>query len=289
MQEQLKQYQQLIEQQLAALYCEEDDTQLYASVRYSLLAGGKRLRPVLVLAAAKLCGAEPEQALPFACAIEMVHSYSLIHDDLPAMDDDHLRRGKPTNHLVFGEATAILAGDALLTDAFHQLTRAKLPPECIVSAVEILSRAAGSSGMVLGQAMDMKSEQNSPTAQELARLQSLKTGALFTAAVLLGAAAAGAGSAAQQALEHYGLALGRAFQMQDDVLDVQGEQEAVGKSLGSDQQRGKTTFVSVLGLAECERQVQALTEEAINALAQFEEDDARFLKELAYALIKRTT
>jgi len=244
---------------------------LREAMEYSLLAGGKRIRPVLTLETCRLCGGRPETALPFACAVEMVHTYSLIHDDLPAMDDDELRRGKPTNHVVYGEATAILAGDALLTAAFEQLTRADLPAALVVEAVKCLSQAAGPAGMVGGQALDMAGEGRALDRKELELLQSLKTGALISAAAELGCIAAGGSREQRQRVRAYTRALGRAFQIRDDMLDVTSSQEELGKPVGSDRVNEKSTFVTALGLDGCAAQVELLTRQGIEALSGFED------------------
>lgn len=257
---------------------------LQEAMRYSLLAGGKRIRPVLVLEACRICGGEVEKALPFACAVEMIHTYSLIHDDLPAMDNDDLRRGRPTNHKEFGEAAAILAGDALLTEAFFALSQAELPPDRIVQAVACLSAQAGHLGMVGGQALDM--EEKKRTVPELEQLQSLKTGALLQAAAELGCIAAGGTPQQRQGLRVYAEKLGRAFQIRDDMLDVMGEQAQLGKPIGSDAELGKSTFAALLGLEACAGLVEELTTQAAQALAPFE---ARgFLVWLAQQLAQRS-
>ena len=257
---------------------------LQEAMRYSLLAGGKRIRPVLVLEACRICGGEVEKALPFACAVEMIHTYSLIHDDLPAMDNDDLRRGRPTNHKEFGEAAAILAGDALLTEAFFALSQAELPPERIVQAVACLSAQAGHLGMVGGQALDM--EEKKRTVPELEQLQSLKTGALLQAAAELGCIAAGGTPQQRQGLRVYAEKLGRAFQIRDDMLDVMGEQAQLGKPIGSDAELGKSTFAALLGLEACAGLVEELTAQAEEALVPFE---ARgFLVWLAQQLAQRS-
>ena len=288
MQEKMAHYKQLVEDYLERLYQGPDmNTRLYEATRYSLLTGGKRIRPILTLAAADLCGGDLQKALPFAAAIEMVHTYSLIHDDLPSMDDDDLRRGKPSNHIVFGVATAILAGDGLLTDAFSMIADADLSADRIAEGVRILSQAAGSGGMVFGQAIDMAYEGGSLTLRELSRLQSMKTGALFTASVELGAVAAGAGTKARKALVTYGMRLGRAFQMQDDILDVKGTEATVGKTLRSDERHNKPTFVSVLGVDDCHAQMKKLTEDALTALTAFPYDESALLRELAQSLVSR--
>lgn len=259
---------------------------LQEAMEYSLLAGGKRIRPVLTLETCRLCGGDWRAALPFACAVEMVHTYSLIHDDLPAMDDDDMRRGRPTNHVVYGEATAILAGDALLTAAFGQLARADLPTERIVKAVECLSHAAGSAGMVGGQSLDMAGEGRALDREELELLQSLKTGALISAAAELGCIAAGAAPERQAQVRTYAQALGRAFQVRDDMLDVISSPEELGKPVGSDQTNEKSTFVTALGLEGCAALVEELTRQAIGALEGFE--DPGFHIWLAQTLALRT-
>ena len=277
----------MVEQRLAGIFRDElRYADLQEAMEYSLLAGGKRIRPVLALEVCRMCGGDPEAALPFACALEMVHTYSLIHDDLPAMDDDQLRRGRPTNHVVYGEATAILAGDGLLTAAFEQLTKAELPPQRIVDAVACLARNAGPGGMVGGQALDMAGGGRSMTRGELEQLQSLKTGALISAAAELGCIAAGGTQEQLQKVREYAQALGRAFQVQDDILDVTSTDEELGKNVGSDRANEKTTFVTALGLEGSRALVEELTQRAIHALDGFE--NGAFLIWLAQSLSKRT-
>ena len=244
---------------------------LQEAMEYSLLAGGKRIRPVLTLETCRMCGGDVLAALPFACAAEMVHTYSLIHDDLPAMDDDALRRGRPTNHKVYGEATAILAGDALLTAAFEQLVRADLPASQIVEGVKCLAHAAGSAGMVGGQALDMAGEGRALDREELELLQSLKTGALICAAAELGCIAAGGTQEQRTQVRAYAQALGRAFQVRDDMLDIISSQEELGKTVGSDRVNEKSTFVTALGLDGCSALVEKLTRQGIEALNGFED------------------
>ena len=278
----------MIEEYLAGIFREEVRyADLQEAMEYSLLAGGKRIRPVLTLEVCRMCGGNLQAALPFACGLEMVHTYSLIHDDLPAMDDDQLRRGRPTNHVVYGEATAILAGDGLLTAAFEQLTRAELPPERIVAAVACLSRNAGPAGMVGGQALDMAGEGRSLTRGELEQLQSLKTGALISAAAELGCIAAGGTPEQREKVRAYAQALGRAFQIQDDILDVTSTDEELGKTVGSDRVNEKTTFVTSLGLEGSRAMVAELTGEAVAALEGFQQPE--FLIWLAETLARRTS
>jgi len=254
-------------------------------MEYSLLAGGKRLRPVLVLECCRLCGGDVDKAIPFAAAVEMIHTYSLIHDDLPAMDNDDLRRGRPTNHKVYGEATAILAGDALLTAAFEQLAKAELPAQRIVDAVACLSRCAGALGMVGGQILDMAGEGRSLCIPELEQLQSLKTGALISAAAQLGCIAAGGNSEQLKNVAAYAQALGRAFQVRDDMLDEISTSEALGKPVGSDRVNEKSTFLTALGLDGCQKLVVELTQTAVEALGGFEHPD--FLIWLAEEMAQR--
>ena len=263
---------------------------LYDAMNYSLLAGGKRLRPVLTLEACFLCGGDMEAALPFAGAVEMVHTYSLIHDDLPCMDDDDLRRGRPTNHKVYGEATAVLAGDGLLTAAFEAMLAPgqDLPPERIVAAAGILARAAGGAGMVGGQILDMAGEERALALAEVEELQRLKTGALITAALEMGWAVAGGTGEQREALRRYGSALGLAFQIQDDILDVVGDEAALGKPIGSDARSGKTTFVTLKGVDGCRALVARLTGQAAEALSPFGEAGAE-LRALAESLAARET
>ena len=259
---------------------------IYPAMEYSLLAGGKRLRPILTLECCRLCGGDVEAALPLACAVEMVHTYSLIHDDLPAMDNDDLRRGKPTNHKVFGEATAILAGDGLLTAAFGVIAGAfALSESQRLAAIQALSAAAGPRGMVGGQMLDMDGEDRALSRSELEELQSLKTGALIGCATHLGCIAAGADEKTRQAVEGYAQRLGLAFQVRDDILDVTSTTEELGKPIGSDAEQGKTTFVTLLGLEECQRWVEKLSCEACACLEGLA--GAELLQELAQTLASR--
>ncbi len=256
---------------------------LFEAMRYSLLAGGKRLRPVLTQAFCELCGGKAEQALPFAGAVEMVHTYSLIHDDLPCMDNDDFRRGKPTNHRVYGEAKAVLAGDALLTAAFSHLASAPLPAQQIVQAVSVLSQCAGELGMVGGQVLDMDSETRECTEQEVYEIQSRKTGALISAACRLGVIAAGGSQAQQDAAGAYADAVGLAFQIEDDILDVVGDAQKLGKAVGVDGK--KNTFVRLYGVEKCRQMIASETEKAVSALSVFAAP--QFLTELAQSLVSR--
>ncbi len=253
----------------------EQYADIYDAMQYSLMAGGKRIRPVLTLETCRMCGGDVAAALPFACAVEMVHTYSLIHDDLPCMDDDDLRRGKPTNHKVYGEATAVLAGDALLTAAFEMMAehRAGLSAERVLEAMDCLSHAAGAAGMIGGQVLDMEGEKRPLSLDELKLMQSLKTGALISAAAELGCILAGGSDEQRQAVRTYAQCIGRAFQVRDDMLDVISTDEVLGKPIGSDAENGKTTFVTALGLEGCAALVDELTQQAVQALSIFEEPD----------------
>ncbi len=256
---------------------------LFESMRYSLLAGGKRIRPVMTQAFCELCGGTAEQALPFGAAVEMIHTYSLIHDDLPCMDNDDFRRGKPTNHRVYGETVAVLAGDAMLTAAFAQLASAQLPAERIVKAVQVLSECAGELGMVGGQILDMEAETRTCTEEEVLAIQSRKTGALIAAACQLGVIAAGGTKQQEEAAFAYAHSLGLAFQIRDDVLDVIGDAQTLGKATGAD--ANKNTFVRLYGVEACNELVEKETAKAVSALEVF--DEPSFLTDLAYALISR--
>ena len=264
-----------------------EESEVCRAARYSLMGGGKRIRAVLVLAVCDMLHGSAEAAEQFAAAVEMLHCYSLIHDDLPCMDDDDLRRGRPTNHRVYGEATAVLAGDGLLTAAFQMLTarRDLLSPEQMAEGVDCLSRAAGPSGMVGGQVLDMAGEGRSLSLSELELLQSLKTGALISAAAELGCIAAGGSPEQRRAVARYAQKLGRAFQIRDDMLDVTGTTEEFGKPVGSDRSREKSTFVTALGLEGSGALVEQLTEEAVSALNGFPQPD--FLIWLARELASR--
>ena len=258
--------------------------QLQEAMRYSLLAGGKRVRPVLTCAFAELFGGEWEKAVPLGCALELIHTYSLIHDDLPCMDDDDLRRGKPTCHKVYGETLAVLAGDALQPEAFAILAAAEgLSAQQRIDAVAVLARAAGGDGMVAGQVLDLDGKCRSREQVEL--LHSLKTGAMIAAAAELGCVAANAAPEQRQAARDYAREVGLAFQIRDDMLDVIADQTEFGKPIGSDREEGKTTFVDLIGLDGCEREVAACTGRAKAALSDFPGNG--FLLELADQLAER--
>jgi len=251
------------------VYCDLGDgcpENLREAVRYSLLAPGKRLRPTLVLLAAEACGGSIEAALPAACAVEMIHAYSLVHDDLPAMDDDDLRRGQPTCHKKFGEAMAILAGDALLTMAFEVLAGRIEPPAVAATCCAALAEAAGPCGMVGGQADDMDGPGTDGGMDRLVSIHSRKTGALIQVSLKLGALVARADSGQLTALEEYGRRLGLAFQITDDLLDVRSNETTTGKRVGKDADRGKLTFPGLLGVEQSGRRAEQLIAEACEVL-----------------------
>lgn len=285
--EQTALYREYIEKYLADWYCRfhgEPQKELFSAMEYSLLAGGKRLRPIFAFEFCRICGADWKMAAPFAAAIEMIHTYSLIHDDLPSMDNDDLRRGRPTNHKVYGEAMAILAGDALLTDAFAVAATAQLAqPQDMAFAISVLSECAGSLGMVGGQVLDICSEQRECTEEEILNIQSRKTGALINAACVLGVIAAGGTEEQIDAAASFAGALGIAFQIRDDMLDVIGTKDEMGKGVGTDE--FKNTFVRLYGLEKCEELVQKYTQVALSALSVFE--DSGILAELAASLTER--
>lgn len=265
-------------------YASEPQVTLFKAMRYSLLAGGKRLRPIFVFDFCQMCGGNWEQATDFAAAVEMIHTYSLIHDDLPCMDDDDYRRGALTNHKVYGEAVAVLAGDALLTAAFSYLARAPFSAQTRIHAVEVLSNCAGELGMVGGQVLDMQSEERQCTAREVIDIQSRKTGALIRAACILGVLAGGGNDTQISAAGEFASHLGLAFQIRDDMLDVIGNANELGKAVGVD--GDKNTFVQLYGLEKCDEMVRIHTDKAIEALSVF--SDSQFMVALAKHLTDRT-
>lgn len=265
-------------------YAFEPQHVLFDSMRYSLLGGGKRLRPVFVFDFCRMSGGCWPDATPFAAAVEMIHTYSLIHDDLPSMDNDDYRRGRPTNHKVYGEATAILAGDAMLTAAFGHLVNAQdIPDSAKLRAVSYLSRCAGECGMVGGQVLDIMSEERGCTEEEILNIQNRKTGALIKAACVLGVLAGGGTAQQEFAAMEFAEHLGLAFQIRDDMLDVIGDARKLGKATGMDET--KNTFVRLWGLETCEKLVKEHTDAAVRALDAFE--DSGFMKELALSLVGR--
>lgn len=290
MKELIKSYAARLEPQLYAAVGEKDGLTktIYEAAGYSLKAGGKRLRPVLMLMFAELLGLAEQEVMPFACALEMIHTYSLIHDDLPAMDNDDLRRGKPTNHRVFGEAMAILAGDALLNLAAETVSAARysIPAGRVLAAVHELFSASGTKGMIGGQVIDIESEGRAVSLETLQKLQLLKTGALIRAAGRVPAVLAAADEQQLEAITQYCENLGMAFQIRDDLLDVYGSTEELGKKTGSDEANQKTTYVSLCGMEKSEQLVEEYTGKAVASLDIFG-DKAAQLKELAVYLTNR--
>ena len=259
---------------------------LLESMRYSLTAGGKRIRPILVLEFCRISGGDVQKALPVACAIEMLHTYSLIHDDLPCMDNDDLRRGKPTNHVVYGECTAVLAGDALQAEAFGTILRSELSADARANCAEILADAVGSDGMCAGQFLDMAGENKVLSEDELNEINSRKTGALLIAACRMGVAAAGGSDEQLEAAALFGAAIGAAFQIRDDILDVISTDEALGKPIGSDAKENKNTYMALYGQERCMQMIRRLTESAKSSLgAAFTDTD--FLCGLADSMVTR--
>lgn len=259
---------------------------LAEAMRYSLLAGGKRIRPMLVLEFCRAAGGDIKSALPVACAIEMLHTYSLIHDDLPCMDNDDLRRGRPTNHKVYGECVAVLAGDALQAEAFRYILSSQLPADRKALCGEILAEAVGFDGMCGGQYLDMLGEGKALTEQELTDINSRKTGALLIAACQMGVAAAGGTRLQMDAAGHYGAAIGMAFQIRDDMLDVLSSTEELGKPIGSDAQENKNTYMALMGEDGCRKTIDRLTALAKGVLEEAFED-TEFLSDLADQLAIR--
>ena len=287
LEKQCREYREYVEGYLKEHYDALNDQPqklLFDAMRYSLMAGGKRLRPILAFEFCRVCGRDWKNAAPFAATIEMIHTYSLIHDDLPCMDNDDYRRGRLTNHKVYGEGMAVLAGDALLTDAFGIAASAQLPnPGDMATAIGVLSECAGSLGMVGGQVLDIMSEERELTEQEVLDIQNRKTGCLISAACALGVIAGGGSEKQYDAACQFAAGLGLAFQIRDDMLDVIGTQEELGKAIGVDAQ--KNTFVKLYGLERCEELVASYTNYAIDALNSF--SDTAFLKELAKSLTER--
>ena len=254
-------------------------------MKYAVTNGGKRLRPVLAMEFCKACGGDRHDVLEPACALEYVHTYSLIHDDLPCMDDDDLRRGKPTNHVVFGECTATLAGDALQALAFETVLKADLPALRVLKCAQVLANAAGHAGICGGQQLDLEWEGKILSAPELEEIYLRKTSALIRAACLMGVAAAGGTKEQEEAAASYADNFGFAFQLRDDMLDVIGDEKTFGKPIGSDREEGKTTFVDILGLNGCQRVIEAHSESAVEALGDMADTD--FLIHLVHVLEKR--
>ena len=290
---------ELVDRKLDSLlkYSPKNTSPLEESIRYSALSGGKRLRPILMIASNEAFGGKEEMVLPIACAVEMIHTYSLIHDDLPCMDDDSLRRGIATNHNVYGEAVAVLAGDALLTDAFNIMVReglsSGLRPKILTEIIGDISHAAGSKGMIKGQSIDLTLEGTKLTLEgtkdvsvgQVEKMHSLKTGALIEVSVTVGAKIGGANDKQIKKLITYAKALGLAFQIVDDILDIEGG-KGIGKEVGADARNKKTTYPELVGLKRSKRKAQELTKKAFKALKDFD-DKATPLREIALYLADR--
>jgi geranylgeranyl diphosphate synthase, type II len=263
---------------------------LTESMRYSLLAGGKRLRPILCIAGAEAVGGRDADVLPIACALELIHTYSLIHDDLPVMDNDDLRRGRPTNHKMFGEAVALLAGDGLLTEAFHLMTAARLTPEipaeAILNVIGVITKAAGYQGMIGGQLVDIQSEGRKAEPSLAEFIHTHKTGALIAASVTSGAILAGADQAQLQDITNYGEKIGLTFQIADDILDIEGDSLSMGKRPGGDEERGKITYPSAMGLTRSKEIAAGLVSDAILSLRAFDAK-AEPLRQIASYIVER--
>ena len=277
------QVEQALEDCVSAVGTKYDE--LIEAMRYSLMAGGKRLRPLLVLEFCRVCGGDAIKALPFACAVEMIHTYSLIHDDLPCMDDDDLRRGRPSCHKVYGEDVALLAGDALQSLAFETVAKADLPADRIVSAVGSLSSFCGMHGMVGGQMMDISHDGNKPSVEEIIKVYSLKTSALLKTACEMGCFAAGMPEY-RLAADEFAENLGLAFQIRDDILDVIGDQSLIGKAVGSDDKNDKSTVVARLGLEKANQMVSDYSNKACAALACFGEEAADLIELTKYLVMR---
>lgn len=282
-------YRKAVEESFSEYIPENKDALLVESMRYSLLAGGKRLRPVLVLSWCELCGGEYKKALPAASAVEMIHTYSLIHDDLPCMDNDTLRRGRPTNHVVYGESVALLAGSGLYDRAMRTLLRfgprCGLSPKEILDSLDVLTAASGLDGILTGQVLDIKNAETSVNAAYLERVNELKTASMIEASCVLGCIAAGADQKTLEIAREYGRAVGHAFQIRDDILDVVSTSEQLGKTPGKDSEENKTTMVDVLGLQGAQDAVRHLTDAALDLLKDFPQNE--FLRTLTERMCGR--
>lgn len=284
---QIEKYCDVVNTELMKYIPEANDGQrdVTKAMRYSLSNGGKRLRPIFVLEFCRMCGGDVNKALPYACAIEYIHTYSLIHDDLPCMDNDDMRRGKPSCHKMYGEATALLAGDALLTHAFEICSLSELSDSQNLRAVSLLSQNAGVGGMIGGQVIDLKYEQSDPSISDILTVHRLKTGALISAACILGCIAAGADGEKIALASRYAYMIGTAFQIRDDLLDIVGDEEKLGKPVGSDADNDKTTYVTLVGADRAQQDVKTLTDKAVEILDSFGEND--FMKTLSEYLVNR--
>lgn len=287
MDKELKSLQEAVENSLAQYFTKDSEQKLlYDAMRYSLLAGGKRIRPVLTLAFCRSSGGDIEKALPMACGLEMLHTYSLIHDDLPCMDNDDLRRGKPTNHVVYGECTAVLAGDALQAAAFDTLLSADVSADALVAAARVLTNAAGTEGICGGQILDMDGEGKELDIGQVNIIHRLKTASMIKAACKIGVIAGGGTEQQYKAAEEYAEGIGLAFQIRDDILDITATTEIMGKTVGKDANSSKNTYAAVLGIPECERIIAEITENAKNTVRNAFEDSG-FLCWLADKLANR--
>ncbi len=278
---------QAVDKALSGKLCilDKDISALTDAMAYSTVGGGKKIRASLTLEFCRLFGGDMNIALDYACAVEMIQSFSLVHDDLPCMDDDDIRRGKPSCHIKYGEAQALLAGDALVMLAFCTLASAKAETECNCEAVRVLSSASGAFGMCGGQSMDIEAEDKAVSFEYLEKLQSLKTGALICASAELGCIAAKASEEMKKDARTYAMCLGRAFQIVDDILDVEGDEVILGKPVGSDRESQKTTFVSALGLDKAKSEAKRLTEKAKSVISKYE--GAETLLALAELMLSR--
>lgn len=287
----MNEYVEMIEKRLDELlsYGDIEYKSVCDAMRYSVENGGKRIRPILVLEFCRICGGDVKDALDFACALEMIHTYSLIHDDLPCMDNDDMRRGKPSCHVAFGEDTALLAGDGLLTHAFCVASNSNFAlknPEKAIRCITLLSFYAGYRGMIGGQVIDLSSEGKQIPLETLEKMDEYKTGALIKSAALMGVTIAGGTKKEEEAAEQYATSLGQAFQIVDDILDVTADETVLGKPVGSDANSNKSTYVSLLGLEKSKELAKELTEKAVSAVDIFS-CDSSFLKKLALDLQKR--
>ena len=290
MNDQFDEYKAMIEDYLGNCFTNRSvpHVKLLESMRYSLLAGGKRIRPILTLEFCRVCGGDVKAALPLACAVEMLHTYSLIHDDLPCMDNDDLRRGKPTNHKIYGESVAVLAGDALQAEAFKTILSSALPLDIRTQCALVLAEAAGEGGICGGQYMDISGAQGKGirSGEELTDMCIRKTASMIAAACYMGALSGRADKTQLKAARNYGLDIGLAFQIRDDILDETGSEKDLGKPIGSDTREGKITFISLYGRDACEEKMRFLTERAKASIAgSF--DNAELLIELADELCIR--
>ena len=285
----LKEKIDIVDKHLLSYFPKKNNYQktIYDAMEYSLFAGGKRIRPVLAMAVCEMLGGNIEDVMPFACGLEMIHTYSLIHDDLPCMDDDDLRRGKPTNHKVFGEGMAVLAGDGLLNCAFETALKfSKCSPEITLDCLNILSTASGTEGMIGGQVIDLEHEGKKIDSDTLETLHLLKTGALIQASAMLGSVCAEAPNSDIIRVSEFARLIGLAFQVKDDILDVLGDEKELGKPIGSDSENEKSTFVTLYGLEEAQKMLEDYTNKAISLLDVYKEK-GEFLKEFSKYLLNR--